>query len=76
MRSDIFKVAGSGARIGIISGTRWALVFAAAVIALGAVCSLLIPNKRFSEEDVLEGIEEEPLGLAATIDPALGSGEL
>jgi len=61
---------------GIISGTRWALVFAAAVIALGAVCSLLIPNKRFSEEDVLEGIEEEPLELAATIDPALGSGEL
>jgi hypothetical protein len=29
---------------GIISGTHWALVFAAVVIALGALCSLLIPS--------------------------------
>ncbi|MBV8303150.1 MAG: MFS transporter [Acidimicrobiia bacterium] len=61
---------------GIISGTRLALVFAAAVIALGAVCSLLIPNKRFSEETLLDVVEDEPLELAATVDPALGSGEL
>lgn len=49
---------------GIISGTRWALVFAASVIAVGAVLSMLIPNDRRSRnESLLDPVEEERVGL-------------
>jgi EmrB/QacA subfamily drug resistance transporter len=59
---------------GIISGTRWALVFAAIVIALGAVCSFLIPNRRFTEDEALDE-EERLIELASTADPLVGGGE-
>jgi hypothetical protein len=60
---------------GIISGTRYALVFAAIVIGLGAVCSFLIPNRRFAEDETLDE-EAHALELAETADPLLGGAEL
>jgi EmrB/QacA subfamily drug resistance transporter len=61
---------------GIISGTHWALIFAATVIALGAFCSLLIPNDRFSEDEMLDTDEERALELAGAADPVIGGAEL
>lgn len=60
---------------GITSGTRWALVFAAAVIALGAVCSFLIPSRRSTEDETLDE-EIRALEVAETVDPLLGGAEL
>ncbi|MBV9412796.1 MAG: MFS transporter [Acidimicrobiia bacterium] len=60
---------------GITSGTRWALVFAAVVIGLGAVCSLLIPNRRSTEDDALDD-EIRALEVAETADPLVGGLEL
>jgi hypothetical protein len=54
---------------GVLSGTRWALVFAAIVIALGALMSLLIPNERVERETPLETLPEDldPLAIDAFV---------
>jgi len=44
---------------GIISGTHWALAFAATVIGIGALLSLLIPNDlRSASDTALDSMEE------------------
>jgi predicted MFS family arabinose efflux permease len=58
---------------GVMSGTRWALVFAAVVIALGALLSLLIPNERFERETPLETLPQDVDPLA--VDAAVAGGD-
>jgi EmrB/QacA subfamily drug resistance transporter len=58
---------------GVLSGTRWALVFAAIVIALGALMSLLIPNERVERETPLETLPQDLDPLA--IDAAIAGGD-
>ena len=54
---------------GVLSGTRYALVFAAVVIALGALMSLLIPNERVERETPLETLPQDldPLAVDAFV---------
>jgi EmrB/QacA subfamily drug resistance transporter len=54
---------------GVMSGTRFALVFAAVVIILGALMSLLIPNERVEIETPLETLPQDldPLPIDAAI---------
>jgi predicted MFS family arabinose efflux permease len=59
---------------GVMSGTRWALVFAAVVIALGALLSLLIPNERVERETPLETLPQDVDPLA--VDAAVAGGDL
>jgi hypothetical protein len=47
---------------GVMSGTRWALVFAGAVILLGALCSLLLPRDAVAEDDVLDEVDDREAG--------------
>ncbi len=59
---------------GVVSGTRWALIFAAVVIALGALMSLLIPNERVDRESPLETLPRDIDPLA--VDAAIAGGEV
>ena len=56
---------------GVLSGTHWALLFAAGVLLLGALVSFLIPNDLHSaKETPLEALPEAAEPLAVDIGMA------
>jgi EmrB/QacA subfamily drug resistance transporter len=60
---------------GVLNGTHWALLFAAGVLFLGALMSLLIPNELIPEkETTLEELPETIDPLA--VDAGIAAGDL